>query len=64
MFDRLSYHIFYSDEDGGYIADIPDKKEDETMGITYIEGLVKCPIGNQERVEFLVDSGATYSLLP
>ena len=34
------------------------------MGITYIEGQVKGPLGKPERVEFLVDSGATYSLLP
>ena len=34
------------------------------MGITYIEGLVRGPSGKQESVNFLVDSGATYSLLP
>lgn len=34
------------------------------MGITYIEGKVKGPTGKQETVNFLVDSGATYSLLP
>jgi len=34
------------------------------MGITYVEGLVKGPLGNEETVRFLVDSGATYSLLP
>ncbi|MCL0058641.1 aspartyl protease family protein [Dehalococcoidia bacterium] len=34
------------------------------MGITYIEGQVKGPSGKQESVEFLIDSGATYSLLP
>lgn len=34
------------------------------MGITYIEGEVKGPDGDSETVEFLVDSGATYSLLP
>jgi predicted aspartyl protease len=33
------------------------------MGITYIEGTVTGPRGNRV-VEFLVDSGATYSLLP
>ena len=33
------------------------------MGITYIEGLVRGPQG-EERVRFLIDSGATYSLLP
>ena len=34
------------------------------MGITYIEGVVKGPTGKQETLSFLVDSGATYSLLP
>ena len=34
------------------------------MGVTYIEGQVKGPSGKQENVKFLVESGATYSLLP
>ncbi|MBM4028254.1 MAG: aspartyl protease [Planctomycetes bacterium] len=34
------------------------------MGITYIEGQVKGPKGKQSDVKFLVDSGATYSVLP
>jgi len=34
------------------------------MGITYIEGQVKGPKGKQAEVKFLVDSGATYSVLP
>ena len=34
------------------------------MGITTIDGTVKGPEGKQEFVSFLVDSGATYSLLP
>ncbi|MEM1944771.1 MAG: aspartyl protease family protein [Nitrososphaerota archaeon] len=33
------------------------------MGITYIEGRVRGPRGEVE-VRFLVDSGATYTLLP
>lgn len=33
------------------------------MGITYIEGEVKGPTGETANVIFLVDSGATYSLL-
>lgn len=33
------------------------------MGITYIDARVKGPSG-EENVRFLVDSGATYSLLP
>jgi len=34
------------------------------MGITYIEGQVKGPRGKQAEVRFLIDSGATYTLLP
>ena len=34
------------------------------MGITYIEGVVTGPSGKQATVHFLVDSGATYTLLP
>jgi len=34
------------------------------MGITYVEGRVKGPSGKEKRVKLLVDSGATYSLLP
>ncbi|MBI4810989.1 MAG: aspartyl protease family protein [Ignavibacteriales bacterium] len=33
------------------------------MGITYIEAIVKGPKGKQISVRFLVDSGASYSLL-
>jgi aspartyl protease family protein len=33
------------------------------MGITYIDGEVKGPSGKSATVHFLVDSGATYSLL-
>ena len=34
------------------------------MGVTYIEGVVTGPTQKQKTVRFLVDSGATYSLLP
>jgi clan AA aspartic protease len=34
------------------------------MGITYMEGLVRGPGGQEVSVRFLVDGGATYSLLP
>ena len=34
------------------------------MGLTYVEGLVRGAEGQEETVEFLVDSGALYSLLP
>ena len=34
------------------------------MGISYIQGTVRGPTGKQASVRFLIDSGATYSLLP
>ncbi len=34
------------------------------MGVVYIEGAVTGPTGKQGTVRFLVDSGATYTLLP
>lgn len=34
------------------------------MGITFVEGTVTGPEGRQCTLSFLVDSGATYSLLP
>jgi clan AA aspartic protease len=34
------------------------------MGITYVEGQVKGPGKKRKTVKFLIDSGATYSLLP
>lgn len=34
------------------------------MGLTYIEGSVGNDKGTRRRVSFLVDSGASYSLLP
>jgi clan AA aspartic protease len=34
------------------------------MGITYIEGTVSGPSGKRATLEFLVDSGAKYTLLP
>ena len=34
------------------------------MGLTYIEGTVTGPTGKQATARFLVDSGATYTLLP
>lgn len=40
------------------------RREVYLMGITYIEGMVSGPTGKQATVRFLVDSGATYTLLP
>lgn len=40
------------------------KKRETSMGLTYIEGDVKGAAAKPVRVRFLVDSGATYTLLP
>lgn len=34
------------------------------MGLVFVEGTVTSPTGKYESVRFLVDSGATYTLLP
>jgi len=34
------------------------------MGIAYVQGTVIGPTGKQADVKFLVDSGATYTLVP
>ena len=34
------------------------------MGLTYVDGTVTGPAGTGANVRFLVDSGATYTLLP
>lgn len=34
------------------------------MGLTFVEGRVLGPLGQEENVRFLVDSGAGYTLLP
>ena len=34
------------------------------MGVTYLEGLLTGPTGKQAKVNFLVDSGAPYTLVP
>ena len=36
----------------------------QRMGVTYIEGRLTGPTGKQATVRFLVDSGATYTLVP
>lgn len=37
--------------------------EEKEMGLTFVEATAKGPSGKERRVRFLVDSGATYSLL-
>lgn len=38
--------------------------QEEKLGITYVEGTVRGPTGKEATVRFLVDSGATYTLVP
>lgn len=47
------YHIniFYSDEDGGYIAGIPDLKECSAFGITAAEALAEVEIAKAAWLE-------------
>src|SRR2546426_8909191 len=35
-----------------------------SVGISYVQGTVRGPAGAEAAVRFLIDSGATYSLLP
>jgi len=35
-----------------------------SVGISYVQGIVRGPAGAEAAVRFLIDSGATYSLLP
>src|SRR5437016_12799230 len=35
-----------------------------SVGISYVQGSVRGPTGKEASVRFLIDSGATYSLLP
>jgi predicted aspartyl protease len=34
------------------------------VGLSYVQGIVRGPAGTEAPVRFLIDSGATYSLLP
>lgn len=40
------------------------EKDVADMGVTSVEGVVTGPTGKQATVRFMVDSGATYTLLP
>ena len=42
----------------------PSSAKPPEVGISYVEGTVRGAGGAEERVRFLIDSGATYSLLP
>jgi len=48
----------------GVVATVAARRGCEQLGISYVTGTVRGPAGKQEAVEFLIDSGAMYSLLP
>ena len=49
--------IFYSDEDGGYIADIPDLRYCSAFGSTPDEALREVQIAKQAWIEAAMASG-------
>ncbi len=53
------YHIniFYSDEDGGYIADIPDLKVCSAFGLTTEEALKEVEIAKIAWIEAAINMG-------
>lgn len=38
--------------------------DERPVGLTYVRGVVAGPLGSEAEADFLVDSGATYTLLP
>ncbi len=57
--DRLKYEIdiFWSEEDGGYIADVPDLKYCSAWGETYEEALREVRVAMDLHLEVLEQSG-------
>ena len=55
------YHIniFYSEEDGGYIADIPDLEACSAFGETAAEALCEVEIARQAWIEAAKSEGRT-----
>ncbi len=45
-------------------GDVRRARETVNVGVTYVEGIVTGPTGKQATLRFLVDSGATYTLVP
>jgi clan AA aspartic protease len=50
--------------DGGILAPPCKVEKSIAMGLTYVAAIVTGPSGKSRTVELLVDSGASYSLLP
>ena len=53
------YHIniFYSDEDGGYIADVPDQKACSAFGVTAVEALKEVEVAKEAWLESVRQAG-------
>ena len=49
--DKYSVNIFYSEEDEGYIADIPDLRFCSAFGETPAEALAEVERANEARLE-------------
>ena len=60
------YHInvFYSEEDGGYIADIPDLKYCSAFGNTPVEAVTEVLIGKEAWLATAPGSGQKDSAAP
>lgn len=54
---RLGFNIFYSEEDGGYIADIPDLEVCSAFGATPAETLREVEIARDVWIETAKQSG-------
>lgn len=55
------YHvnIFYSDEDGGYIADIPDLEYCSAFGVTAVDALREVELARAAWIEAAKEAGKT-----
>lgn len=53
------YHvnIFYSDEDGGYIADIPDLEYCSAFGVTAVDALREVELARAAWIEAAKEAG-------
>jgi predicted RNase H-like HicB family nuclease len=56
---RYEIDILWSDEDGGYIANVPDLKYCSAFGETYEEALKEVKIANSNRCESLSASSVS-----
>ena len=55
--DRYSVNIFYSEEDGGYVADIPDLRFCSAFGETPAEALAEVEKAKEAWLEVAKEEG-------